>query len=85
MESPAVHTLTVGLEYRFAVVAENNVGEVQSNIVAATVADLPAAPSTIPVVVLAETGIDHIRLTFDPLDESDDTETGGSATLSYNL
>jgi hypothetical protein len=53
--------------------------------VAATAADLPAAPPNIPVVVLAETGIDHIRLTFNSLDESDDAETGGSPILSYNL
>lgn len=85
VSSPAVHTLVVGSEYRFAVVAVNDVGQVQSNIVAATVANLPAAPSTAPVVVLAETGIDHIRLDFAPLDGSDDAQTGGSAILSYHL
>lgn len=79
VSSPAVHSLVVGSEHRFAVVAVSDVGQVQSNIVAATVADLPAAPSAAPVVVLAETGTDHIRLVFNPLDGSDQAQTGGSA------
>lgn len=48
------------------------------------VADLPAAPTAAPVVVKAETGIDHIRVDFSEFGTTD-AETGGSTILSYNL
>jgi hypothetical protein len=67
------------------VVAYNAVGQVGSNVQAAYVADVPAAPAAGPSVVISETMSASIRLTFDALDATDAAQTGGSPILSYNL
>lgn len=77
--------LTAGLQYRFKVVAENVIGTAQSNVVAAYVADLPAAPAAAPVLVVGETTSDTIRLDFLPFDSSAAAQTGGSPINSYHL
>ena len=66
-------------------VAYNAVGQAASNVQAAYVADVPAAPVTGPSVVIAETTSSSIRLTFNALDAANSAQTGGSPTLSYNL
>ena len=66
-------------------VASNAVGVATSNVEAAYVADVPAAPSAGPAVVIAETTSTTIRLAFSALDANDPVQTGGSPILSYNL
>lgn len=65
--------------------ASNVVGTVQSNVVAAFVADLPGAPANSPVIVKAETGIDQIRVSFAAFDTDSAAATGGSPIISYQL
>lgn len=85
VESPASTTLVVGRMYRFAIVALNAVGETTSNFATATISDLPAAPSAGPVMVLSDTSVDQIRVSFAAFDEADDAATGGSPIVSYHL
>jgi hypothetical protein len=82
--SPTVHTLVLGAEHRLAVVATTHVGSVQSNVVSAIVADLPAMPAAGPVVVKAETDVTKIRASFSEFSSSA-SDTGGSLILSYQL
>ena len=56
--------MVLGAEHRLAVVATTHVGSVQSNIVSAIAADLPAAPAAGPVVVKSETDVTKIRASF---------------------
>jgi hypothetical protein len=83
--SPASASFELGREYRFAIVASTVVGSLQSNVVAAVVADLPGAPVAGPTLVKAETGIDRIRLSFAAFDGTSASATGGSPILSYQL
>jgi len=83
--SPAVHTLQLGKEHRFAIVATTHVGTVQSNVVSAIVADLPGKPAAGPVVVKSETDVTKIRASFSEFDGASAAATGGSLVLSYNL
>lgn len=43
-----VTSLPIGLEYRFKVISSNHIDSKDSNIVKATVADVPAAPLNAP-------------------------------------
>jgi hypothetical protein len=52
-------------------------------MVKAVVADVPAAPSSSPTVVISETGLEHIRVSFAAFDATSATETGGSTIISY--
>ena len=83
VETPSVTALTLGKQYRFQVIAFNAVGQLASNIVAATVADVPAMPAASPEIVMAETSPDQIRVAFEPFLEADTLATGGSSVLSY--
>ena len=85
ISSPAIHTLVVGTEYRFAVIATNPVGTVQSNVVDVIVANLPIAPTNGPQLVIDETQTDTIRVSLESLDHSLSSETGGTLITSYHL
>ena len=80
-----MHAMTLGSRYRFRIIATNAVGTVESNIVDAIVASLPAAPSGSPVLVLEGTDVSVIRVSLAALDHTDDAETGGTTIVSYHL
>lgn len=82
VESPTAHTLVIGSEHRFAIVATTHVGSVQSNIVSAVAANLPAMPAVGPTVVKSETDVTKIRASFSEFTSSV-SDTGGSLILSY--
>jgi len=75
--------LVVGREYRVSIIASNVVGSVESNRIASVVANLPSAPGAGPAVVIPETGIEQIRVSFATFDNSNAAQTGGSNILSY--
>jgi len=72
--------LTESLEYRFRIVANNEIGSSYSNIVTSVVADIPATPSNAPSFDPAETNTTSIRVTIDKV-----VDDGGSPILSYHI
>jgi hypothetical protein len=72
--------LQVGLEYRFKVVAKNENGAVESNIVETILADVPQTPTTAPSLVVLETSSNSIRVKIEQV-----TDDGGAPVLSYQL
>ena len=72
--------LMYSLEYRFRVVATNLVGSQESNIVKATIADVPSTPVTAPSFDAAETNATQIRVTMAKV-----TLDNGAPITSYHL
>ena len=72
--------LTYKLEYRLKIVASNYIGDVESNVVRAIVADLPDTPANAPSFSISETDTDSIRVEMEQI-----TADGGNAINSYHL
>ena len=77
---PVTSNLVIGYEFRFIAYAVNEIGEASSNIVTATVANVPATPASGPSFDIHETNTTSIRVVV-----AEVSDNGGTPILSYNL
>lgn len=78
--SYSVTGLTPSQSYRFKVVAYNEIGATDSNIVSSIIADVPATPTVAPDFNAEETTTDSIRVVMASVPDD-----GGSPVISYHL